>query len=76
MEDSPYLAFYRKLLHAYRENPALYLGSFGKIATRQPQSVYAFWRRAGQNRAVVVLNLSDRAQRESLDLGEAAGAYT
>ena len=67
--------FYRALLHACRENPALYSGDFGKIATAQPQAAYAFWRHAGQNRAVVVLNLSDHAQRETLDLSGVAGNY-
>ena len=75
-KDCPSLVFYRALLHAYRENPALYRGAFGKIATVQPQAVYAFWRRAGQNRAVVVLNLCNRVQHETLDLGEVAGNYT
>jgi len=75
-KDSPYMEFYRKLLHAYRQNPALYQGEFHKIATSQPKTVYAFWRRAGQNRAVVVANLSDQLQQVTLQLGEFSGHYT
>lgn len=73
---SPYLEFYRKLLHTYRQNPALYQGEFHKIATSNPKAVYAFWRRSGQNRAVVVVNLSDLPQQVTLQLGEFAGHYT
>jgi glycosidase len=70
------LEFYRKLLHTYRQNPALYQGEFHKIATSNPKAVYAFWRRSGQNRAVVVVNLSDLPQQVTLQLGEFAGHYT
>jgi glycosidase len=73
--DSPYLEFYRKLLHAYRLNPALYEGEFHQISTSNPKAVYAFWRRAGQNRAVVVVNLTDQPQQVTLELGESAGHY-
>ena len=38
--------------------------------------MYAFWRRAGQNRAVVVVNLTDQPQHVALELGEFAGHYT
>jgi glycosidase len=75
-EESPYLAFYRKLFHAYRRNPALYLGEFGRIAASRPEAAYAFWRRDGQNRAVVVVNLTAQPQHVTLEVGDAAGAYT
>ena len=74
--DSPYLEFYRKLLHAYRRNPALYRGEFHKIAASTPEAVYAFSRRAGRNRAVVVLNLADQLRQVTLEAGELAGHYT
>ena len=70
------MEFYRKLLHAYRQNPALYQGEFHQIATSQPKAVYAFGRRSGQNRAVVVVNLADQPQQVTLQLGESAGHYT
>ena len=74
--DSPYLEFYRKLLQAYRQNPALYQGDFHKIATSKPAAVYAFWRGAGQNRTVVVVNLADQPQHVTLESGASAGRYT
>lgn len=74
--DSPYVEFYRKLLHAYHRNPALYQGEFHKIATSKPEAVYAFRRQAGQNRAVVVVNPTDQPQHVTLELGESAGHYT
>ena len=73
--DGPYVEFYRRLFHAYRRNPALYGGQFGKVPSSEPQAVYAFWRRDGRNRAVVVVNLSDRSPAVTLSLGDAAGQY-
>jgi hypothetical protein len=75
-KDSPYMEFYRKLLHTHRQNPALYQGKFHKIVTSKPEAVYAFWRRAGQNHAVVVVNLTDQPQHVTLELGEFAGHHT
>ena len=73
--DSPYLEFYRKLLHAYRENPALYEGDFHRIAIVKSESVYAFWRSAGSNRAVVIVNLGNQPQHLVLNAGLIAGRY-
>ena len=73
--DSPYLEFYRKLLHAYRENPALYEGDFHRIAIVKSESVYAFWRSAGSNRAVVIVNLGNQTQHLVLNAGLIAGRY-
>jgi 1,4-alpha-glucan branching enzyme len=75
-QESPYTAFYRTLFHAYRGNPALYQGEFGRIAASKAEAVYAFWRRDGQNRAVVVVNLTAQPQRVTLEVGDAAGSYT
>jgi cyclomaltodextrinase / maltogenic alpha-amylase / neopullulanase len=75
-KDSPYIDFYRKLFHAFRENPALYRGDFGRIGNSKPEAVYAFWRRSEDNRAVVVVNLADQPQRARLELGNFAGRYT
>jgi glycosidase len=74
-EDGPYVAFYRTLLGAYRRNPALYRGEFGRIVASVPDAVYAFWRRDAENRAVVVVNLSDQPRRVALEVGEVAGDY-
>jgi glycosidase len=75
-EDNPYVAFYRALLHAYRRNPAMVEGDFVRIATSRPDAVYAFRRQAGENRVVVAVNLTDKAQQAALEVGGAAGAYT
>lgn len=68
--------FYRALFQACRRTPALARGEFAKLAVDRPDSVYAFGRRAGASRAVVVVNLSAEPQRVALQLGEAAGAFT
>ena len=60
----------------HRQNPALYQGEFHNIATSKPKTVYAFGRQSGQNRAVVVVNLTDQPQQVTLELGESAGHYT
>ena len=74
--DSPYLEFYRKLLHAYRENPALYEGDFHRIVIAKSESVYAFWRRTASNQAVVIVNLGNQKQHITLDMKEVAGGFT
>jgi cyclomaltodextrinase / maltogenic alpha-amylase / neopullulanase len=74
--DSPYMAFYRKLFHAYRQNPALYQGEFQKIGTSKPEAVYAFCRRSGENQAIVVVNLTKQPCQITMELGESAGRYT
>jgi glycosidase len=74
--DNPYRAFYRTLLNAYRHNPALYAGAFSRITSSQPEAVYAFGRQSGSNQVVAVVNLAERAQSVTLNVGPAAGDYT
>ena len=75
-KGSPYLDFYRKLLHAYRENPALYEGDFHRITTAKPASVYAYRRRTASNQAVVIVNLGNQPQHITLGVNEVAGKFS
>ena len=75
-KESPYQAFYRALFHAYRRNPALSKGEFAAIPASRPEAAYAFCRRDGQNRVVVIVNLTSQRQRVTIDVGDAAGDYT
>lgn len=61
------LSHYRKLIHARHASPALTHGSLEILTERGP--VLAFVRRAGEDRVLVVLNLSGEPQRVSFALG-------
>jgi glycosidase len=74
-DKTPYFGFYKTILHAYRENPALYEGDFKKIDSSNADTVYAFGRRAGGNKVVVVVNLSGNAGHVKVKLGSFAGRY-
>ena len=73
-------AFYTTLLELKRDNPALWNGQAGgaiqKIPTSNDQAVYAFMREKGDNRVVVILNLSADSQEVKLMGGDFAGDYT
>ncbi len=67
--------FYRNLLELYQNNPALVNGSFAKIATDNDDKVYAFTRQSGNNRVLVVVNLSEQPQTAALKNAPVAGQY-
>ncbi|MBV9849137.1 MAG: alpha-glucosidase C-terminal domain-containing protein [Armatimonadetes bacterium] len=58
--------FFRRLLNAYRQHPALQEGEFVKVPSGHDEAVYAFVRRRGRDQALVVLNLSARPQQATL----------
>lgn len=75
--DNPELReFYTKLLRAYRDNPAIWGGDFIKVRSSDDAHVYAFVRRRGDDRALVVVNLSDQERLISLNSGAITGQYT
>jgi glycosidase len=55
--------FYSTLLHLRRNNPALAANaSFKKLSTTHDEAIYAFERRSGSDKIVVITNLSDKPQ--------------
>jgi alpha-glucosidase len=60
------LSFYRNLLRARRESPALHRGDFAPLIAR-PNHVLAFLRTHADQRAAVFLNFSGKPQRVALD---------
>lgn len=79
--DPTRFAFFEKLCLLKHQNPALNAGPNGgaleKINTNKDESVYAFTRSKGENRVIVVLNLSKSVQTVALSIPkEAVGPYT
>lgn len=55
--------FYHTLLHLRKNNPALAANaSFKKLSTTNDDAIYAFERRIGSNKIVVITNLSNKPQ--------------
>ena len=81
-KDAATEEFYTTLFRLYRAHPALYEGDFFKVPTSNDDAIYAFVRRCpeeeGEDKALVIINLSDEAQ--TFTLGDAktekyAGKY-
>lgn len=72
---SPVWPFYSRLMQLYQSQPAVFEGSFSRIVSNHDDKVYAFVRQSGQNRVLVVVNLSDQAQNTTLKDASLAGAY-
>lgn len=72
-------AFYRMLLHLKRRNSALWNGTAGgdvePIPTNADDEVFAFQRAAGDDRVVVLANLSAEAQHVAFEASTVAGTY-
>ena len=73
--QSPVWPFYRRLLGLFQSQPALVQGSFAKVPTHQDDVVYAFVRRRGRDRVLVVVNLSAQAQTAAWDDASLSGEY-
>ncbi len=58
--------FYSKLLHLKKENKALWNGNSGgsyqRVATSSDEDVYSFVREKGEDKVVVIINLSEKHQ--------------
>lgn len=72
-------AFYQTLTSLKHRNSALWNGEAGgpvqRIASNADEHIYAFLREKGQDRVLVVLNLSDKAQEVKLEGTAHLGAY-
>ncbi len=73
--QSPVWPFYRRLLTLYQTQPALSEGSFSKIASDHDDKIYAFVRRRGRDRVLVVVNLSGQVQTAALKGASLSGDY-
>ncbi len=78
--DFPKQEFYTTLSELKERNSALWNGKWGapriKFASDREESIYAFYRENGDDKVIVVLNLSDDPQDYSLQTGAVAGEYT
>jgi len=60
-------SFYKTLMELRKSNPALAANaSFRKLKTSNDLAVYVFERKAGDRKVLVMLNLTDKAQKASL----------
>ncbi|PQV62929.1 1,4-alpha-glucan branching enzyme [Abditibacterium utsteinense] len=73
--QSPVWPFYSALTELYRSQPAIVEGSFAKIASDHDDKIYAFTRQRGQDRVLVVVNLSDQSQVATLKSVALSGNY-
>jgi glycosidase len=78
-----YRPFYTKLLQLFRANPALHqpgMGDFRKVDTTPSHPAYSFVRRAGNDRVLVLVNMSDQTLPSVMltpaaNVGEIDGEY-
>lgn len=79
-KDFPKQAFYETLIDLKIGNEALWNGKWGAERVLIPhdneENIYAFYREKGDDRVIVVLNLSRQPQDLSLEIGELAGEYS
>ncbi len=78
--NSPWLKFYSALNKLKTDNPALWNGEYGGslnfIPSTLGKSVLAFMRESGDNKLVVITNLSANSQTFKLEGNDYAGEYT
>lgn len=76
-KEHPMFDLFKKLLTLKKNNPALWNGAAGgslnRLATGKDEAVYAFTRQKGDDRVLVVLNLSKDKQK--IDIKGANGNY-
>jgi glycosidase len=65
---SGYADFYRTLLRAHVEVPALHGGDFTRVKTDQDGRLFAYHRKRGDSRILVMLNLSSQRTEFTIDL--------
>jgi glycosidase len=66
---------YQRLFRLRREHPCLVRGEMIRVTTNIDDAVYAFWRVAGDDRVLVVLNFGAESKRVALVSGVGAGEY-
>ncbi len=57
-----HVSFYSKLFDAYNDHKAFRDGRFIRVEVPEKPAVYAFWRELGQDKVLVIVNLSNREQ--------------
>jgi cyclomaltodextrinase / maltogenic alpha-amylase / neopullulanase len=67
-KDSPFFKYVKSLIALRKREPALRRGDFTEVFARD--SVYAYLRRSGDDRILIVLNGSDRAQRFAMPIDD------
>ena len=75
LRAAPNYDFYRHLLTAYQQHQALYEGAFTKVPSTHDETVYSFLRVRGNDKVLVVVNLSGTAQTAALANAGLAGQY-
>jgi alpha-amylase len=75
LRAAPNYDFYRRLLNAYQQHPALYEGVFTKVPSNHDEAVYSFLRVRGSDKVLVVLNLSPNPQTAVLHSAVLRGSY-
>jgi len=73
--ESPFRDFYTRLFNLYQKSAALHEGEFAKVRSSRDDKVYAYLRRSGGEKALVILNLSNEPQKVALDSNLMPGAY-
>ncbi|MCX7002329.1 MAG: alpha-amylase family glycosyl hydrolase [bacterium] len=73
--QSPAWPFYHRLLELYQSQPAIFAGTFAKIASNHDDKLYMYVRQRGRDRVVVVVNLSDQPQTATVRNVSLAGDY-
>jgi len=73
--DNPFRDFYTRLLNLYEKSRALFAGEFIKVKSSQDDNIYAYLRRHGDEKVLIVLNLSDKTQRVTLHSDSIPGDY-
>jgi len=73
--DNPFRDFYTRLLNLYQKSRALFAGEFIKVESSQDYKIYAYLRRHGDEKVLIVLNLSDKTQRVTLHSDSIPGDY-
>ncbi len=76
----PLQDFYRTLLNAKKRNEALWNGTSGgdlvRVKTDHDDAVFAFTRKKNENTVFVILNLTGKSQKVTLQGKDFAGTYT
>jgi glycosidase len=66
---------YQQLFRLRREHPCLVRGEMVRVTTNNEDAVYAFWRVAGDDRVLVVLNFGAESKKVHLVSGKLGGEY-
>jgi len=74
-----YAEFYKSLITLKKENPALYNGEYGakpEFISDGNENVFSFVREKGDNRVIIILNMSDEQQEIEITDDALTGVHT